>query len=755
VFPLTIPAMLAASKINVRPILVFSFDNIAKKFGSASISERIRIGDANLYIDNYDGDPWYIGGLRPLINQGTYISFGGTSGKTTTRLSQQLQPDKGIGTSVTQLTISMIDKDELVTELISPGFEATELFGEPCRVELGFEGTSYPEDYITMFKGACENISSGAGYVTFSLSSTEQKKRQNLFTRATSQLATSIASSGSITTIDLDDASDFLVPVLGPDSTYDSSIKFYVQIGDEYFRYTGKTGNQLTGVTRNPAPFDFGQLAHDVGDDVNSIVRLEGNGLDLARKLMLSGRNGPYLENIDVTNFNYTDPINTIPNILFFFGVDVEQQYGIFAGDYITTTGATNGANNVTAKTIDSIFTTNDGSYVVVNGVTFVNEINTAAVVSFRSQWDTLGEGCAMASGDVDLFEFNKIYRLFLSSFDFDFRIKSVIEAKTFIEEQIFKPMTCFSIPRKGKSSLGYHIGPLPGAEILTLGRDNIVDASKLKIQRSISRNYSNAITYNYDKNIVDDKYLTTKLAIDSTSISDFKVGQRGLSFSNDGMRTSLQAELKALQASNRLLNRYKRAAEWFDNIQVLFGAGFNSEIGDVIIVNMAGLNVSNTKTGNRQGEDRLFQILNKEMDFATGDIRLSLTDTNFSTAARYGLISPASKVKSAASGTQFTLSPSYSSVYGGNEFLKWQRFGHILVRVRSPDGTTRNAVQRILSFSGNTVTLQSTLGFTPVAGDIMEFAHYNDASDQQKLPYAFMRTTAPFDDGKPRYQML
>jgi hypothetical protein len=85
---------------------------------------------------------------------------------------------------------------------------------------------------------------------------------------------------------------------------------------------------------------------------------------------------------------------------------------------------------------------------------------------------------------------------------------------------------------------------------------------------------------------------------------------------------------------------------------------------------------------------------------------------------------------------------------------LKWTRFGQISVRVRSPDSVTRNAVRQINFFSGNTVNLVTPLPFTPQVGDVMEFTHYNEAGEPQKLVYAFMRDTA-FDDGKQQYQMI
>jgi hypothetical protein len=74
---------------------------------------------------------------------------------------------------------------------------------------------------------------------------------------------------------------------------------------------------------------------------------------------------------------------------------------------------------------------------------------------------------------------------------------------------------------------------------------------------------------------------------------------------------------------------------------------------------------------------------------------------------------------------------------------------------VRSDDFTTRNATSQIDHISGNTVYLNSSLGFTPSADDTMTLSHYNDNTEQLKKLYAWMRDTDPFDDGTKRYQMI
>lgn len=751
--PLTLNSKLASQKLNLKPLLTLVIDGVATTFSSGLVKQYIRIGDDDLYIDNYNGDPWYIGGFRLVADQNDVMTF---QEGTTTRITAQLQPDKGIGISVTQMTITLIDDNESISQLISPGMVVQELLGSDCKVQLGFEDTAFPADFTTIFRGMVEDIASGPGWVRLSLSSPEQKKRKVVFEPAIGSLNGVISDVGSIPTITLLSATGFLQPVNGPGGSPDSSVSYFVRIGDEFFSYTGISGVTLTGVTRNPSPFNFGQLSHAVGDEVRQCLRLQGNGVDLSRKLMLSGWNGFWKTGAKVSNFNIVEvPSTTVANAIFFSGIDVTDEYGLFAGDFITTVGAANGANNVALKEIIELGTNNDGSWIVVDGVSFVNELNSAATISFRSQWDTFPIGLKMKSNDVDQYEFNRLYRLFLSSFDLDFLLQNQIEGKSFIEEQIMAPMTCFSIFRNGRASMSYHIGPIPGAELLTLSQENIENASKLVMRRSLSKNYINTVIYNWDYGALSGKYDSSKKYEDAASLADFGIDTRSKTIQSQGMTSASQALAKSLQSSNRFLNRYKRAAEYLDNVEVRFGDGFSVDIGDIVILDTAGLSVTDIRSGSRSGTERFFQVLNKQLDIKTGKVQLSLTDTNFSTAARYCLISPTSKIKSGSNATAFVIESSFTSVYGANEYLKWKRFGEFICRVRSPDGTTRNGTALVNTVNTNSITLQASLGFTPQAGDLLEFSTYNDATDMQKLAYGFMRNTGPFDDGKDLYQQL
>jgi hypothetical protein len=140
----------------------------------------------------------------------------------------------------------------------------------------------------------------------------------------------------------------------------------------------------------------------------------------------------------------------------------------------------------------------------------------------------------------------------------------------------------------------------------------------------------------------------------------------------------------------------------------------------------------------------------------------MDLLDSNFDGQLRIGLISPSSRIAAGVSDTQFQIQPSFSTnAFGSAEFRKWQRLlssqGNVVVKVRSPNFTTRFNQARIQSISGNVITVATPLGFTPQPGDVMELAQYSapGVTDQVKLLYAHLSGVGNFPDGTSPYVLL
>lgn len=740
-FEVTLAARLAAQQVNEQPQVVLVIDGVSTIFGMFEIQKVIKVGDTGLVIDG----SWIIGGTSPQENQASYIKMEGT----TTQITQTLNQDKGIGGTISSVQVALIDKNQEVSNLISPGMVVDDMLGRKCKLYLGFQSTVFPDDYIVLFRGIVDEIASDAGTVTLTLVHPDRKKLQVIYPKCSPKLSGNI--NNSVTTLTVDDATNMLARKLGPDGTYDASFSSYLIIEDEIMKYTTIVGTTISGITRGQ--LGTSAAAHSDGTDMATYYRLQGTAMELALKLMLSGWEVPFATGVEAKGFVFVDADTIIDNCVFFENIDLEEDYGLTVGDYVTSSGASNGANNVTLKQITLIVKQNGGSYAVINGVSFVEEHDTSAVFNFRSRYDTLADGLQMGPDEVDVAEHLRLFRLFLSNFSYDIPLVEDVDAKSFIDDEIYNPSACYSLPRKARASVGYHIGPIPSQDIATLDQSNIVNPKTIKIMRSASKNFYNTVIYQFDYDPIQSKFLSGDLEINATSLTQVPVGNKALVIPSKGMRSTLFGKSRAQSAANRRLNRYAFGAEFFKGVQVLFRAGYTVEIGDIVIFDSTSLFITDTKTGTRDATQKLYEVTNKSLDYKTGQIKLDLVDTNFSTASRYGLIGPASTIKTGLSTTQFIIQSSFASVFGDNEYLKWSRYTQCPVKIRSADWTVVGH-STIKSIAGNQITLNTALAFTPAAGYVMRLDDYTRQTDQVKIRNGFMSDTT-FGDGKQQYQMI
>jgi|CXWL01.1.fsa_nt_gi hypothetical protein len=743
---LTQAALDASQQNEIQPQLILEIDGVDTVYGVLVIKRTILVGDLLL------GDPLFIlGGKIPVENQETIISF---SSGTSSEISQTLNLDKGTNESISSMRIALVDKSQKITRLITPGEIVTDILGRKVKIWMGLPSTAWKEDHFVIFRGIIDSVDAKSGVIILNISSPDSKKKTAIFPKGNTELTTAMLV-GDTTSI-VTSSTGFLAPYIGASGVNDTSLKFYVKIDDEIMRYTGTTATTFTGLTR-------GQLgtvaaAHDIGASVESFYTLEGNAIDLALKIMLSGKNGPYKTGVTVTSFNRISSTSLIDNTIFFQNIDLETEYNPIVGDYITTTGATNGANNVTDKVISEVVKVDNGYYLLIAGVTFIEEEATSAVISFRSQYDVLGLNAGMKydNDEVDIAEHLDIQSSYLSSFSYRFYLKDTIDdGQDFLASEIYNPMSTFSIPRKARSSLGIHIGPIPGEDIKELDSTNVVEPSKLNIQRSINKNFYNSIIYKFDENASDDKFKGGQVTIDATSIAQIPIGNKPLLIESKGMRTDLSAINNSQISGQRRIRKYKFGAEYIQNIMLNFKTGFDLEIGDKIVVDLASLSMTDINSASRDGAPRLFEISNKKFNVQKGSIAIDVVDTNFSLDVRYCLISPSSFVKSGVSQTEFVIEPSFNtSKYGTNEYKKWEKYIGAFVKIHSTDFAT-SGTGSISSIIGNTIILDSALGFTPASGYIMELGDYSSQPDNIKLIYGFMSDgVTNFADGGIAYQM-
>lgn len=739
------------------PSILLKIDGVEKIFGATIIRKYVYFGDGSEI-----GDPeinplsYYIGGLNKYGFQKDILTLDGSS----TSIKQSLDPFRGKGTSISTLSIALID-DGYASRLISPGEIVDDILQRQCKVFYGFNGTAYPDDYSVIFRGVVTDVIVDQGKIILQLNHSDDKKRTNIFKRVETKLTSAI--NDSTTTIPVESTTDFLSKILGPDGvTYDSTFRSFVRIDDEIIEYDNIVAGVLTGVVRGM--FNSTPASHDDEATVSTYYRLKGNGIDLALKLMASGRvdtspggsTQPFVEDVPVTSIN-VGGTESQTNALFFKGVDLDTDYGLTAGDWVYDLfGAVDPANVVAKAQVLDIIRGETGDFLLLDGVTFSDEETEGMTCSFVSQYATLPDGCLFRPDEIDVAQHMETQRIFLSSVEYTFYIKEGIEnASEFIEQQLYMPMAAYSLPRKARASIGYHIGPLPGADIVVFDHTNIKNAAKIQIKRSTNKNFWNEIVYKFDEDPVEDKYNTGYIAVSELSKAQIKDSpNRTLTIEAKGLRTTDQGQSIAAAQSLRRLKRYQYGAEVFV-FESLLKAGFAVEIGDIILFDGSQFHLTDIKNKTKGLSPRLLEIQNKDFQLKTGDIRFEAVDTNFNGEARYGLISPSSEIVVGYSQTEFLIGPSFSQAQGISEWRKWQNVPDCSVRIRSADFSTV-ADSVIFSARTNRIILTEPLGFTPTAGMIMELTPYDDAdvTMRTKLVYAHMKDS-DFADGGIQYQML
>lgn len=719
-FSLTDKADDSSKKTVIVPSLVLEIDGYDNVLNINTLKKYTRVGDVGLYVDGN----WVIGEtLTTKKDSKNYISMDGTS----TSISQQLQQDKGGATSVTSIQIALIDFNEQMTRLISPYYELTDIMGREAYVYLGFKDDAFPEDYIVLFVGIIDEVTA-SGNIVLNISNAEQRKRQDIFLNIETELTSSI--NNSVTTIPVLDTTNFLTPVTGILTTY-------CKIDDEIIQYTGKTATELTGCTR--ARFDTIADSHDNDGSVSSFYRLQGNPKDLALQLMLSGPNEYYKEGISISNFVRSSAGVDSANSLFFAGVDVVTKYGFSIGDYLTTTGATNPANNFSLRAISNITYSLDGSIVTVNGAALVLEIGTSAVVKIKSQYNVLPDGLSMGGHQIDIDEFVRIYNLFNASLpNYDFYIIDTIKGKEFIDKEILYPANLFTLPKKGKVSLGFVGPPLAVSDLKSLNAKNITHPKSIKSRRSIGKYFYNTVIYKYNYDAVEtDKPLTGYVLVDEDSKGRIQVGTKAIKIESKGMRNDSGTNAILDINARRLLKKYKNAAEMF-NVSGFYGDLFNSDVGDVVLFGDESMPLVDTMRGVRGLVPRLCEISDKKMDIKTGKVDLTIVDTSYLVDGRYGIFSPSSIIGSGSTTTAIVITDSYGTTPPSVEKTKWAKYIGMNLLVRNIDwSTTYNT--KLIGFDpadDYKMIVAPALGSAPTAGMIVDIAQYpnNSNADENKI---------------------
>ena len=782
--------LLNLEKSNLKPIIVAEIEGLPFILGSDTVKRIPLYGDEGL---EYGQEGLVYGGLVDIDEdkQKALISLDGI----TRQITQTLDIDKASGSTISTFQLSLIDSGGEATKIVSGVYtDGDDILYKECVLWIGFsETSSFNQDYLVLFRGVIEGIDYAQGKVVFTLASVDSKRKQTIAIKGEGELKTQILDSTSDPTITLEGInSEFneIQPNLrGVDFTSrDQTIQSYVKINDEIIKYieVGQVGLDRTLSLTTRAQFGTAAATHDEGSSVEGFYVVKGHFIDIALKIMLtksqdSGFMLPYLDRLPATSVNFVNDGFSQQNAIFFEGVNLIREFNVRPGDYIDLRDFTNSNNNtvdsfdapIFRPTVEDVIAVQNGSYIIVKNLiendfvpnNFYNLITEAATegkVTFYSRYNTLGKlfGLGMNPNEIDIEKFERIRDSFILQGDVEFILRDEIDnAREWIEEQLFKPFTCFSLPNDsrglGRLSIGIHLPPIPGQDTQTISIDNIVNPEGLVVKRNVNRYHYNVLVYRYNDTIDDEELRKRRVYIVGDPV--VKSGNRTLIIEARGFRDDLGAIQQSDIAANRTLERYRVCSEVIRGIKVLFSTACLINIGDIVIFDPTNLNVIDRVNASRNREPYLMECINKSVNPFSGECTVDLLDTAFEITARYGLISPSSLIDRKLNDREIVIKPSFGAQFGLNEWRKWEGYRFSNVVIRSKDWSDKQSF-KIERATSNTIMLDRDITIVGNLSDyIFEFDNYNEQElDKTKLLYAHITDGSnPFDDDGNPYLII
>lgn len=734
---LSATAEVLIEKRNITPNLILEIDGVETLYSSITTYKIARFGEDDLLF----GDPGLVfGGGIADPNVETLIGLG-ESGNT---ISQQLLQDKGGVSSVTTFAIELIDKDQQITRLITPGQVVDDVLDRRARVYVNFSGGMHPEDSILIHSGVVDEISAGPASIKLNIASPENLKRQKLFLPVDTKLNGSITNSD--TTITVDSTNGFFSPYL-------TEFESYIKIDDEIIKYTGKTTTTFTGCVRG----QLGTVASSHSDNTQtaSFYRVRENAINFALKLMMSAGD-EYYANQTIFNIGAYDSFNLDDNIIYFYAINVKDKYGLVSGDTVTIASSS----------------FNDGDYVITGfgeddtgswiefAESLIVELSTAAIASFKSQFNVWPEGMGMTPYDVDVQGHVDIREQYFASIpEYDFYFKpddGEIDGKEFLSKEVYFPASLYSLPRKTKAGCQIVLPPVSSANLKKIDSSNVINPSSLRPVRSTNKNFYNSIVTKYEKHSIEDKFLRGQIFYSADSQNRFKnQGNKPLIIESNGLRDSGSTDSIIRINSRRWLDRYKFAAEFFKGVKINFKSGLNIEVGDVVIFGDNDLKITDISNGSRNFDSKAYEVIDKSINLKTGEIQISLLSTGFDLSSRYGGISPSTVVGSGSTTSELVIEPTYGNVTLRQERAKWRNLIGEEINIHNDD----YSYSEITTLSGLSNSNESIfevnppLAITPSSGYFIDIAHYPigiDANENKNLKsiYTFIDPYSEIDYG-------
>lgn len=454
--------------------------------------------------------------------------------------ASSIQPISG-QSSIGEITFELIDEEGVITQLITNYRFKNRL----CTLFGGYADID-EADFVPIYTGIVTNVlENKVGAYRFVVSDLMRITKEEVFVAAT-KLKTGMSAGASSMTV-------FNASLFAP-STSSFGGGNYLRVDDEIIAYTSVSQNAdgswtFSGLSR--AQFGTRRVNHDPDVDVVNFIKLEGNPIDIALKILLT-KNG-------------------------------------------------DGSN---------------GAYDVLHP----------------------SQGAGVDQSLVDVAGIEKQRDIFIPTFQFRFFVEEKIEAKRWLEENIFTPINAYPIVKPdGKLSIKLYTVPLPTFGIPVLDDSNVLEPPAFDGNYRTGQSFVNEVIVSTEFDNIAEKFLRQFFFEDSTSQVGFDE-VASVEIEAKGAQSDLRDDIVAKRIFNNLIFRFSKPAPVF-SLKTFYQNQLIG-VGDSVILNASS--VPNLVRGRRGGASTICEVISRSVNFENGSVDLQLLATEFNADRKYGAISPA-----------------------------------------------------------------------------------------------------------------
>lgn len=270
--------------------------------------------------------------------------------------------------------------------------------------------------------------------------------------------------------------------------------------------------------------------------------------------------------------------------------------------------------------------------------------------------------------------------------------------------------------------------GTLPRASVLA-PPDTVQDSKRI----------FNQITVRWDWDAGTQKFKSEATYNEETGDSQSFYGViKKATIESKGIRQGLDGAAITQDFADRLLRRMAFPGHQFSTIKTLWEKQFFDLGQKVQFIHDQAISL----TRGERGVNQIIEILEKKWDFDAGTVSYTANASEL-LSERWGFISPASDVVSAASASVFTLTSGHGVKWAvGNKVALWLQYG----------GSAPIDTSTITDVTGDQITVSPAFSSTPTTAHMILYADYDAASDDQKIYGWITDDSNLFPDGGEPY---